>query len=195
MAAAVARAGSMQETDNVLAAFHRGGVPLLECRGICKQFGPVEALIDVDFDVYAGEVVALVGDNGAGKSTLTKAIVRHPAARPRHLRFEGKEVSIRSPGDATRLGIETVYQDLALCDNLDTVANLFLRRELEDPPLPAPAARCSRNRRWSSARPASCPTCGSRRIGSVHSPVAIAVRWSAASGRGRTSDARGTRSS
>jgi D-xylose transport system ATP-binding protein len=107
--------------------------PLLECRGICKRFGAVEALVDVDFEVYPGEVVALVGDNGAGKSTLIKAISGTQPADHGSFRFDGREVKIRNPGDANRLGIETVYQDLALCDNLDTVANLFLGRELGRP--------------------------------------------------------------
>jgi D-xylose transport system ATP-binding protein len=113
--------------------------PLLECRGVCKRFGAVEALVDVDFEVYAGEVVALVGDNGAGKSTLIKAISGTQPAERGSYRFEGREVTIRNPGDANRLGIETVYQDLALCDNLDTVANLYLGRELGRPAhLPGP---------------------------------------------------------
>jgi D-xylose transport system ATP-binding protein len=106
---------------------------LLECRGVCKWFGPVQALIDVDFEVRAGEVVALVGDNGAGKSTLIKAISGIQPPDDGRFFFEGREVRIANPGDATRLGIETVYQDLALCDNLDTVANLFLGRELVGP--------------------------------------------------------------
>ncbi len=109
------------------------GTPLLECTGICKRFGAVEALVDVDFEVYAGEVVALVGDNGAGKSTLIKAIAGTQPADGGSYRFEGRDVSIRNPGEANRLGIETVYQDLALCDNLDTVANLYLGRELATP--------------------------------------------------------------
>ena len=109
------------------------GAPLLECTGICKRFGAVEALVDVDFEVYAGEVVALVGDNGAGKSTLIKAIAGTQPADAGRFRFEGHEVSIRKPSDANQLGIETVYQDLALCDNLDTVANLYLGRELGRP--------------------------------------------------------------
>ena len=107
--------------------------PLLECRGVCKRFGAVEALIDVDFEVYPGEVVALVGDNGAGKSTLIKAISGTQPADRGSFRFAGRDVTIRNPTDANRLGIETVYQDLALCDNLDTVANLFLGRELGAP--------------------------------------------------------------
>ena len=113
--------------------------PLLECRGICKRFGAVEALIDVDFEVYAGEVVALVGDNGAGKSTLIKAISGTQPADSGTFAFEGREVSIRNPADANKLGIETVYQDLALCDNLDAVANLYLGRETARPRwLPGP---------------------------------------------------------
>jgi D-xylose transport system ATP-binding protein len=126
----VAPAESTQPREDAVAPYRRGGIPLLECRGICKQFGAVEALADVDFDVYAGEVVALVGDNGAGKSTLIKAISGIQPPDEGVFRFEGREVKITTPADATRLGIETVYQDLALCDNLDTVANLFLGREL-----------------------------------------------------------------
>ena len=113
--------------------------PLLECHGICKRFGAVEALIDVDFEVYAGEVVALVGDNGAGKSTLIKAISGTQPADSGTFVFDGREVSIRNPADANKLGIETVYQDLALCDNLDAVANLYLGRESAGPRwLPGP---------------------------------------------------------
>jgi D-xylose transport system ATP-binding protein len=130
----VARVESTHESRSARSPFHRGGTPLLECRGIYKQFGAVQALTDVDFEVYAGEVVALVGDNGAGKSTLIKAISGIQPPDRGTFRFEGMEVKIASPGDATRLGIETVYQDLALCDNLDTVANLFLGRELVGPP-------------------------------------------------------------
>ena len=115
------------------------GTPLLECTGVCKRFGAVEALVDVDFEVYAGEVVALVGDNGAGKSTLIKAISGTQPADSGSFRFEGRDVSIRNPSDANKLGIETVYQDLALCDNLDTVANLYLGREIARPRiLPGP---------------------------------------------------------
>ena len=111
----------------------RERAPLLECRGITKRFGAVAALTDVDLDVHRGEVVALVGDNGAGKSTLIKAISGIQPPDSGTFRFEGREVTIASPGDATRLGIETVYQDLSLCDNLDTVANMFLGRELAAP--------------------------------------------------------------
>lgn len=103
--------------------------PILELKGISKRFGAVEALSGVDFDVHPGEVVALTGDNGAGKSTLIKVIAGTHAPDAGTIRFEGVEVSIHSPRQAASLGIETVYQDLALCDNLDVVANMFLGRE------------------------------------------------------------------
>jgi D-xylose transport system ATP-binding protein len=93
----------------------------------------VQALTEVDFEVYPAEVVALVGDNGAGKSTLIKTIAGTHQPDDGKILFEGEEVKIHSPSDATRLGIETVYQDLALCDNLDVVANMFLGREEADP--------------------------------------------------------------
>jgi D-xylose transport system ATP-binding protein len=105
------------------------GEPLLRATGISKRFGAVEALVGVDFDVYGGEVVALVGDNGAGKSTLTKAISGVQPADDGRFAFEGRPVGISTAQDAVRLGIATVYQDLALCDNLDVVANLYLGRE------------------------------------------------------------------
>jgi D-xylose transport system ATP-binding protein len=103
--------------------------PVLALEGVSKRFGPVEALTDVDFSVHDGEVVALVGDNGAGKSTLVKTIAGIHGADEGRILFEGDEVQISGPTDATALGIATVYQDLALCDNLDVVENLFLGRE------------------------------------------------------------------
>ena len=103
--------------------------PVLQMEGISKRFGAVSALTDVYFEVFNDEVVALVGDNGAGKSTLIKVIAGVGANDEGVIRFEGKEVTITKPLDATALGIATVYQDLALCDNLDVVANLFLGRE------------------------------------------------------------------
>ena len=106
-----------------------GSTPVLSLKGVSKSFGPVQALSDVDFEVQPGEVVALVGDNGAGKSTLVKTIAGIHPADSGTISFEGKEVSITSPTDAVHLGIATVYQDLALCDNLDVVENLFLGRE------------------------------------------------------------------
>ncbi|HLZ37166.1 MAG TPA: ATP-binding cassette domain-containing protein [Mycobacteriales bacterium] len=106
-----------------------GDGALLELRGISKQFGAVQALTDVDFSVRRGEVVALVGDNGAGKSTLVKVIEGVGPANAGEIRFAGRLARIADPHDATALGIATVYQDLALCDNLDVAGNLFLGRE------------------------------------------------------------------
>ena len=107
--------------------------PRLRLRGIGKSFGAVRALSNVDFEVYDGEVVGLVGDNGAGKSTLIKTISGVGPADEGEIFVEGQPVKITSPQIATRLGIQTVYQDLALCDNLDVVANLFLGREEHGP--------------------------------------------------------------
>ncbi|KAM3093576.1 ATP-binding cassette domain-containing protein [Phormidesmis sp. 146-35] len=104
-------------------------VPRLELRNINKSFGGVHALKNVDFEVYAGEVVGLVGDNGAGKSTLIKTMSGAYVPDQGDILIDGQKVAIASPQDSTRLGIETVYQDLALCDNLDVVANLWLGRE------------------------------------------------------------------
>jgi len=104
--------------------------PLLSLRGVSKAFGANQALTGVDFEVGAGEVVALVGDNGAGKSTLIKAIAGVQLCDEGEFTFREVAVKITSPQDATALGIATVYQDLALCDNLDVVANLFLGREV-----------------------------------------------------------------
>src|SRR2546421_9616921 len=103
--------------------------PLLELRGITKTFGSVQALSDVDFEVRSGEVMALVGDNGAGKSTLIKCVAGIHSADSGEILFDGKPVQIHSPKDAARLGIEIVYQDLALSDNLDVVQNMYLGRE------------------------------------------------------------------
>jgi len=103
--------------------------PILELRGISKSFGAVQALYEVDFHVSAGEVMALVGDNGAGKSTLIKCIAGIYSFDSGDVLFEGEAVSIHGPKDAARLGIEVVYQDLALADNLDVVQNMFLGRE------------------------------------------------------------------
>jgi len=106
--------------------------PTLEARGVSKSFGSVEALIDVDFEVRAGEVMALVGDNGAGKSTLIKCIVGINSIDKGDVFFDGEKVAIHGPRDAAHLGIEVVYQDLALCDNLDVVQNMYLGREAHD---------------------------------------------------------------
>ncbi len=101
----------------------------LEVKKITKRFGGVHALAGVDFSARRGQVVALVGDNGAGKSTLVKTISGIHSPDSGEICLEGSRVTLRHPADATRLGIATVYQDLALCDNLDVVANLYLGRE------------------------------------------------------------------
>ena len=106
--------------------------PTLELRGISKSFGPVQALVDVDFEVRGGEVMALVGDNGAGKSTLIKCVAGIHPVDSGEIFFEGERVVIHGPKDAVGLGIEVVYQDLALCDNLDVVQNMYLGRETHD---------------------------------------------------------------
>ena len=118
--------------------------PVLELRGVTKSFGSVQALTDVDFEVRHGEVMALVGDNGAGKSTLIKCIAGIHPMDEGQVFFEGQPVSIHGPKDAAKLGIEVVYQDLALCDNLDVVQNMYLGREehdwfqrLKEPPMEA----------------------------------------------------------
>ena len=103
--------------------------PILSLRQVNKSFGPVHVLKDVNFDAYAGKVTALVGDNGAGKSTLIKCIAGIYTPETGEFLFEGKKVTVTGPRDATALGIEIVYQDLALCDNLDIVHNMFLGRE------------------------------------------------------------------
>jgi D-xylose transport system ATP-binding protein len=104
--------------------------PLLELRSLTKSFGSVQALSGVDMEVRSGEVMALVGDNGAGKSTLIKCIAGTHSADSGEIIYEGSEVKIHGPKDAARLGIEVVYQDLALCDNLDVVQNVYLGREV-----------------------------------------------------------------
>ncbi len=110
--------------------------PILELRGISKRFGAVQALDNVNFEVYAGEVVGLVGDNGAGKSTLVKTISGVYRPDSGQYIFKGREVPVADPRAAANLGIQTVYQDLALCDNLDIVANLYLGREAAEPVVP-----------------------------------------------------------
>jgi D-xylose transport system ATP-binding protein len=103
---------------------------VLSLRGISKRFGAVSALTDIDFDVHEGEVVALVGDNGAGKSTLVKVLAGVHLPDTGEIRFHDRPVDIPDPSAALHLGIATVFQDLALCENLDVVANLFLGQEM-----------------------------------------------------------------
>ncbi|MCE7549245.1 ATP-binding cassette domain-containing protein [Streptomyces thermodiastaticus] len=109
---------------------HVSATPVLALRGVSKRFGAVQALTDVELEVHAGEVVALVGDNGAGKSTLVKTIAGVHPIDDGVIEWEGKAVQVGKPQDAQALGIATVYQDLALCDNIDVVGNLFLGREI-----------------------------------------------------------------
>lgn len=109
---------------------HGSGTPLVSLRNIQKHFGSLHALRGASVEVHAGEVVALVGDKGAGKSTLVKVMAGVHAADSGEYLFEGKPVKVSNPSDATALGIQTVYQDLALCHNLDAVQNLFLGREM-----------------------------------------------------------------
>jgi D-xylose transport system ATP-binding protein len=105
--------------------------PTLELRDVSKAFGSVQALTEVDFEVRSGEVMALVGDNGAGKSTLIKCVAGIYPIDAGAFLFDGRPVTIHTPKDAAKLGIEVVYQDLALCDNLDVVQNMFLGRETQ----------------------------------------------------------------
>jgi len=106
-----------------------GGEPLLRLQDVSKNFGPVQALTDINLEVRAGEVTALIGDNGAGKSVTIKCIAGIHAPEHGQIYWEGQPVRIRTPREAAALGIETVYQDLALCNNLDIVQNMFLGRE------------------------------------------------------------------
>lgn len=111
------------------------GEVVLSLRGVHKRFGAVQALTDVHLTVHAGEVVALVGDNGAGKSTLVKVISGVYSPDQGDVEFAGRRIAIGGPAEAQAMGIATVFQDLALCDNLDVVANLFLGQELGSGPL------------------------------------------------------------
>ncbi|HEY4161640.1 MAG TPA: ATP-binding cassette domain-containing protein [Dongiaceae bacterium] len=122
----------MAETPSQPVASDRphSGELILSLRGISKNFGAVSALTGIDLDVHEGEVVALVGDNGAGKSTLVKILSGVHAPTSGTITFRGREVTLPDPGSALSLGIATVFQDLALCENLDVVANIFLGNEL-----------------------------------------------------------------
>ena len=136
---------------------------VLSLRGISKQFGAVSALTDIDLDVHAGEVVALVGDNGAGKSTLVKVLAGVHQPTLGTMTFRGNPVTLDGPSDALALGIATVFQDLALCENLDVVANIFLGRELKPTQLDEVAMEI---RAWTLLNELSA------RIPSVREPVA-----------------------
>ncbi|KQR86904.1 ATP-binding cassette domain-containing protein [Microbacterium sp. Leaf179] len=110
-------------------------VPVLQARGLSRQFGSVRALSNVDFEVYPGEVTALIGDNGAGKSTLVKALSGNLAVDEGEILFDGTPIDMSNPQVASGLGIETVYQDLALAPHLDPVQNMYLGREIRRPGL------------------------------------------------------------
>ena len=140
--------------------------PILQLRGIEKSFGSVQALRGADFEVRDGEVMALVGDNGAGKSTLIKCIAGIYSIDKGEVLFRGQPVKIHGPKDATKLGIEVVYQDLALCDNLDVVQNMFLGREEHDPLYRLKEAQMERE------ATATLKTLSVTTIGSVRQPVA-----------------------
>src|SRR5436305_9633193 len=114
-----------------MATAEEGRQPVLELTGIGKDFGAIRALHDVDMQVFPGEVVGLMGDNGAGKSTLVKIIAGNFPATHGEIRFESSAVHFHRPVDARAVGIEVVYQDLALADNLTAAANVFLGRELK----------------------------------------------------------------
>ena len=140
-------------------------VPVLSVRGATKLFGAVVALDGVDLDVHAGEVLALLGDNGAGKSTLVKCISGVHKLDAGELRIDGVPVQITSATQARENGIETVYQDLALFDNLNPTANFFAGREMARPALAAHRPALARPARHDPRAPASCSTgcrCGCR---------------------------------
>jgi len=136
---------------------------VLSLRSISKNFGAVSALTDIDMDIYPGEIVALVGDNGAGKSTLVKILAGVDPPSSGTIFFEGKPVELSDPSAALRLGIATVFQDLALCENLDVVANIFLGSELSPWQLDEVAMEV---RAWTLLRELSA------QIPSVREPVA-----------------------
>src|SRR5437773_3576244 len=121
--------GTARMTDLASQTNSQNGL-VLSLRGISKNFGAVSALTDIELDVHAGEVVALVGDNGAGKSTLVKILAGVHEPSTGTITFDGQNVTLPDPGVALDLGIATVFQDLALCENLDVVANIYLGREL-----------------------------------------------------------------
>jgi ABC-type sugar transport system ATPase subunit len=122
-------AGNVEEGGRSATGSEAGGPPLLRLHGVSKNFGPVQALSRVDLDIPAGQVTALAGDNGAGKSVLIKTVAGLWPPDGGRVEWEGRPVHLRGPRDAEHLGITTIYQDLALCDNLDIVQNMFLGHE------------------------------------------------------------------
>src|SRR3954466_15301689 len=125
------RAASMNEDGKTAMSGAAAGEPVLELKGVGKQLGATRALTDVDFTVGAGEVVGLMGDNGAGKSTLVRIIAGNFPPSQGTIHFGGREVHFHRPMDSRSVGIEVVYQDLALANNLTAAANVFLGRELK----------------------------------------------------------------
>src|SRR3712207_4724089 len=159
------------------------GTPILELRGVDKSFGAIQVLHGVDLKVYPGQVTALVGDNGAGKSTLIKSIAGIHPTDGGEILFEGEPVSITGPRDSAALGIEVVYQDLALADNLDVVQNMFLGRERKSGIL-LDEASMEQAARDTLAKWSSGPLKGGRQLfsslsGAQRQPVAFAkaVLW------------------
>ncbi|MDQ6711022.1 MAG: ATP-binding cassette domain-containing protein [Candidatus Dormibacteraeota bacterium] len=160
---------------------------MLELRGITKRFGAVQALTDVSLKVYAGEVLALVGDNGAGKSTLIKTIAGINLPDKGEIFFEDHPVHFTGPRDPAALGISTVYQDLALADNLDVVANLYMGREETSTPLPSLSEEQMEKRAREVLKDLNVTTLQSPRLvvaslsGGQRQSVAVArsVMWSA----------------
>jgi len=161
--------------------------PLLELRGITKRFGAVQALTDVNLKVYPAEVMALVGDNGAGKSTLIKTIAGINLPDKGEILFEGHPVHFTGPRDPAALGISTVYQDLALADNLDVVANLYMGREEVSTPVPSLSEEQMEKRAREVLKDLNVTTLQSPRLvvaslsGGQRQSVAVArsVMWSA----------------
>ena len=161
--------------------------PLLELRGITKRFGAVQALTDVNLKVYPAEVMALVGDNGAGKSTLIKTIAGINLPDKGEILFEGNPVHFTGPRDPAALGISTVYQDLALADNLDVVANLYMGREEVSAPVPSLSEEQMEKRAREVLKDLNVTTLQSPRLvvaslsGGQRQSVAVArsVMWSA----------------
>jgi len=161
--------------------------PLLELKGITKRFGAVQALTDVNLKVYPGEVMALVGDNGAGKSSLVKTIAGINIPDQGEILFEGHPVHFTGPRDPAALGISTVYQDLALSDNLDVVANLYLGREEVGKPMPSISEEQMEKRAREVLKDLNVTTLQSPRLvvaslsGGQRQSVAVArsVMWSA----------------
>ncbi len=152
--------------------------PLLELKGVSKRFGGVEALTQIDFQARAGEVMALVGDNGAGKSTLIKGIAGIYPFDKGQVYFDGQKVKIHSPRDSANLGIEVVYQDLALADNLDVVSNMYLGRETTNTGWRLDEAAMEKGRPGHPAR-------AGRHHGTFGAADDGRVVWRAATGRGR----------